>query len=106
MVPTGDLDSVERGAFQEYTIASAAYVFKLPMNVSFDKAASISLTIMTAAFGFYQKGIMDAGLRDPWEKRTRSSQGHTGIDHRRRILSRMLWYVYLASIRPYLPSHL
>ncbi|KZP26059.1 GroES-like protein [Athelia psychrophila] len=62
-----------RGAFQEYTIATAKYASKLPTNVSFDEAASIPLTMITAAVGFYQKGAMGAGLRAPWEE---NGRGH------------------------------
>ncbi|KZP26163.1 medium-chain dehydrogenase/reductase like protein, partial [Athelia psychrophila] len=63
----------ERAAFQEYTLAAAKYASKLPTNISFDEAASIPLTMMTAAVGFYQKGAMGAGLRAPWEE---NGRGH------------------------------
>lgn len=68
----GDWDN-KRGAFQEYTIAAARFASKIPENLSFDEAASIPLTMMTAAIGFYQKGAMGAGLVAPWEE---GGRGH------------------------------
>lgn len=79
VVASGHLDSTERCAFQEYTVASAKYASKLPTDVSFDEASSIPLTMMTAAVGFYQKGAMGAGLRAPWEDNGRRHYKGTPI---------------------------
>lgn len=42
------------GAFAEYAIAWAFTTFRLPSNISFEEAATIPLTAMTAALGLYR----------------------------------------------------
>ncbi|KAJ4188405.1 hypothetical protein NW755_006565 [Fusarium falciforme] len=50
------------GAFAEYSIAWARSTFHIPENVSFEEAATVPLTAMTAAIGLYR----DLGLPPPW----------------------------------------
>ncbi|KIJ25157.1 hypothetical protein M422DRAFT_140198, partial [Sphaerobolus stellatus SS14] len=57
--------NVRSGAYQQYTVAPADLVAKIPSNLSFDQAASIPLCIMTASVGLYVKD--GAGLQGPWD---------------------------------------
>ncbi|KAG5659077.1 hypothetical protein KAF25_000279 [Fusarium avenaceum] len=50
------------GAFAEYAIAWANSTFRIPDTVSFEEAATIPLTAMTAAIGLYS----NLRLPDPW----------------------------------------
>lgn len=50
------------GAFAEYSIAWANSTFRIPDTVSFEEAATIPLTAMTAAIGLYS----NLRLPDPW----------------------------------------
>lgn len=72
ILANGNWDNA-RGAFQEYTIAGAKFSSKVPDNVSLDEAATLPLTMITAAIGFYQKEAMGAGLVAPWEE---NGRGH------------------------------
>jgi len=58
-----------RGAtFQQYTIANAKTVCKIPSNLSFDQAASIPVALSAAAFGLYGDKVQQGGaaLTAPW----------------------------------------
>lgn len=72
VLASGDFNN-RRGAYQEYSVAAARFASKIPDNVSFDEAASIPLTMVTAAIGFYQKAAMGAALVAPWEE---GGRGH------------------------------
>jgi NADPH:quinone reductase-like Zn-dependent oxidoreductase len=50
------------GAFEEYAVGLEAATFHIPKTVSFEEAATIPLTGMTAALGLYQR----LGLPLPW----------------------------------------
>lgn len=50
------------GAFAEYAIAWANSTFRIPDTVSFEEAATVPLTAMTAAIGLYS----NLRLPDPW----------------------------------------
>lgn len=90
VVAASKLGDNERGAYQECSITTARYAAKVdaPLlsvkiltsltlgrfpNVSFDAAASLPLTLVTAATGLYTKAPLGAGLRAPWEA---NGKGH------------------------------
>ncbi|KAI0825561.1 GroES-like protein [Irpex lacteus] len=56
--------------FQEYTIADAVQVAKVPSNVSLEEAVTIPLAFATAALGLYQELRPRGGiaLTAPWEE--------------------------------------
>ncbi|KAA1476196.1 GroES-like protein [Dentipellis sp. KUC8613] len=61
----------DRGTFQEYALADANRVSKIPSNITFDQASTIPLCLATATAGLYapkaQKGGPGgAGLTPPW----------------------------------------
>ncbi|KAH6999225.1 chaperonin 10-like protein [Ilyonectria sp. MPI-CAGE-AT-0026] len=60
------------GAFAEYAIAWAHTTFRLPANVSFEEAATVPLTSMTAALGLY------SNLRLPLPWTTDEDRPETG----------------------------
>ncbi|TCD71622.1 hypothetical protein EIP91_007369 [Steccherinum ochraceum] len=55
-------------AFQQYTIAPASWVIKVPPNISLDQAASIPAAVNTASVGLYtsQSPGAGVGLVAPW----------------------------------------
>lgn len=57
-------------SFQEYTIADAVQVAKVPSNISWEGAATIPLGFATAALGLYQELRPRGGvaLTAPWEE--------------------------------------
>ncbi|VDB91638.1 unnamed protein product [Peniophora sp. CBMAI 1063] len=67
----------DRGTFQEFTIADAVRVAKIPDDISFESAATVPLTLATAAIGAYKErastlrpnghDLGGAGLTPPWE---------------------------------------
>ncbi|KAI0067656.1 GroES-like protein [Artomyces pyxidatus] len=61
--------SSDRSTFQQYGLADAARIAKIPGNVSFDGAATIPLGLATAAIGNYAKKSLRGGaaLHRPWE---------------------------------------
>ncbi|KAF7982409.1 hypothetical protein HWV62_28517 [Athelia sp. TMB] len=79
VVAQGNWSDSKTGAFQQYSIATAQYTTKIPENISFDAAATLPLTLMTAATGLYQKGALGAGLRAPWEENGRGHYKGTSI---------------------------
>ncbi|TCD68535.1 hypothetical protein EIP91_010460 [Steccherinum ochraceum] len=60
-----------RAAFQQYAIASAHLVAKVPPSISLDEAASIPIAVNTAAVGLYTshaQGVgAGVGLTAPWK---------------------------------------
>ncbi|VDB88207.1 unnamed protein product [Peniophora sp. CBMAI 1063] len=62
--------------FQEYTVADAVRVAKIPSNMTFEQAASIPINLATAAIGIYAEkrdtlrpdgfDLGGAGLTPPW----------------------------------------
>ncbi|KII89534.1 hypothetical protein PLICRDRAFT_53924 [Plicaturopsis crispa FD-325 SS-3] len=56
----------EQATFQQYTVAPAEIVAKLPENISFNEAASLPQALATAAIGLYHSS--GAGLEYPWEE--------------------------------------
>ncbi|VDB91637.1 unnamed protein product [Peniophora sp. CBMAI 1063] len=68
----------DRGTFQELTIADAERVAGIPKNLSYEEAATVPLTLATAAIGAYQaksdvlrpdgQDVGGAGLTPPWEE--------------------------------------
>ncbi|KAI0067236.1 GroES-like protein [Artomyces pyxidatus] len=60
----------DRSTFQQYGLADAARIAKIPDNLSFDEVATIPLGLGTAALGMYgKKGDRGgADLYPPWEE--------------------------------------
>ncbi|TFY66367.1 hypothetical protein EVG20_g4723 [Dentipellis fragilis] len=58
----------DRGAFQQYAIADAHRISKIPSNLSFDEAATVPLGLATAAVGLYapKAPMGGAALTPPW----------------------------------------
>ncbi|THH31397.1 hypothetical protein EUX98_g2779 [Antrodiella citrinella] len=61
---------IRRGAFQQYAIASADLVAKIPPNLTFDQAATIPVAMAAAAVGLYGRKVTMGGaaLLPPWRK--------------------------------------
>ena len=60
--------SADRGTFQEYTIADAARIARVPANISIEEAATVPLGLGTAAIALYNApSTRCAGLTAPWE---------------------------------------
>jgi len=61
--------SSDRATFQEYTVADALSIARIPPNLTFDQAATVPSGIATAAIGFYHKKSARGGaeLVAPWE---------------------------------------
>ncbi|VDB95730.1 unnamed protein product [Peniophora sp. CBMAI 1063] len=58
----------DRGTFQEYTIADAARIARVPDNISVEQAATIPLGLGTAAIALYNaSSTRCAGFTAPWE---------------------------------------
>ncbi|KZV71134.1 GroES-like protein [Peniophora sp. CONT] len=67
----------DRGTFQEFTIADAARIAKVPSKLSYEEIVSVPLTFATAAIGAYKAkssivtafghSVGGAGLVAPWE---------------------------------------
>lgn len=58
----------DRGTFQEYTIADAVRIARVPANISFEEAATVPLGLATAAIALYNApSARSAGLTAPWE---------------------------------------
>ncbi|THH08859.1 hypothetical protein EW145_g2417 [Phellinidium pouzarii] len=60
----------DKATFQQYAIVSAEITAKLPLNISFDEAASVPACLATAAVGLYN-GRHKPGLTKltpPWEE--------------------------------------
>ena len=63
-------------AYQEYTLADAARVAKIPSNLTYEQAATVPLCLATAAIGMYKPKSSQvlpngfdpggAGLAPPW----------------------------------------
>ncbi|KAF7979686.1 hypothetical protein HWV62_41695 [Athelia sp. TMB] len=66
---TGHFIGRDKTTFQEYTLVPYDVAAKIPPNVTFDQAASISVTLTTAAVGLYhsREHGYGAGLLPPWE---------------------------------------
>jgi len=60
----------DKSTFQEYVIVPHSLAAKIPTNISFDEAATVPLTLSTAAVGFYhsKENGRGAGLYPPWEQ--------------------------------------
>ncbi|KAI0057355.1 GroES-like protein [Artomyces pyxidatus] len=60
----------DRSTFQQYGLADAARIAKIPDNLSFEEAATIPLGLGTAAMGMYAKKSARGGaeLYPPWEE--------------------------------------
>ncbi|GJE89880.1 zinc-binding alcohol dehydrogenase family protein [Phanerochaete sordida] len=57
-----------RGALQQYAVADASLVAKIPPTLSFDGAATFPIAVVTAAFGLYSpKEAGGIALTPPWE---------------------------------------
>ncbi|GJE89863.1 zinc-binding alcohol dehydrogenase family protein [Phanerochaete sordida] len=57
-----------RGALQQYAVADAGLVAKLPSTLTFDQAATFPVPLATAAFGLYSsKKAGGIELTAPWE---------------------------------------
>ncbi|KAA1477144.1 GroES-like protein [Dentipellis sp. KUC8613] len=58
----------DRGTFQQYAIADAHRISKIPNNLSFDEAATVPLGLATAAVGLYapKAPMGGAALTPPW----------------------------------------
>ncbi|OCB88164.1 GroES-like protein [Sanghuangporus baumii] len=59
------------GTFQQYTLVPAEITAKIPSNISFDEAASVSLCLVTAAAGLYGHVYYPEGAtkyKAPWEE--------------------------------------
>ncbi|KAA1477141.1 GroES-like protein [Dentipellis sp. KUC8613] len=68
----GAFFSADRGTFQQFAIADALRIAKIPDSLSFDEASTIPLGVSTAAGGMYQevrsKWPDGAQLFPPWEQ--------------------------------------
>ncbi|EKM58622.1 uncharacterized protein PHACADRAFT_207433 [Phanerochaete carnosa HHB-10118-sp] len=57
--------------FQQYVVMNAEFAAKTPSNITLDQAATIPITVATAALGLYdkkQKPHGGIGLTPPWEE--------------------------------------
>ncbi|KZV71795.1 GroES-like protein [Peniophora sp. CONT] len=60
--------SPDRGTFQEYTIADAVRIARVPTNISVEEAATVPLGLGTAAIALYNApSATCAGFTAPWE---------------------------------------
>ncbi|TBU53919.1 GroES-like protein [Dichomitus squalens] len=59
-----------RGTFQEYALSPAAYVAKIPDNISFDRAATVPMCLATvfSSTWAHEDGARSARLTPPWEE--------------------------------------
>ncbi|EKM58603.1 uncharacterized protein PHACADRAFT_253061 [Phanerochaete carnosa HHB-10118-sp] len=60
-----------KATFQQYTTVPEELAAKIPLNLTFDQASTIPLTMATAAIGLYNKHIEPyggCGLYPPWEE--------------------------------------
>ncbi|PIL26580.1 hypothetical protein GSI_12338 [Ganoderma sinense ZZ0214-1] len=66
---TFDLDN-RHSTFQEYTLQPAKYVAKVPDNITFDQAATISLCLATVVNGIWghEENSNSARFTPPWEE--------------------------------------
>ena len=56
------------GCFQEYTLSNAAFIAKVPGNVSVEQAASVTSALVTATTVLYNKPSENSlGLTAPWK---------------------------------------
>ncbi|THH28971.1 hypothetical protein EUX98_g5214 [Antrodiella citrinella] len=71
--------TVPRAIFQQYTLASADLVAKIPSNLTFDEAAAISGSAASVTIGLYAPKIPmgGAGLTPPWAQGGRNK--YTGV---------------------------
>ncbi|KAF9233967.1 chaperonin 10-like protein [Melanogaster broomeanus] len=53
--------------FQEYVLVPAEIAIKLPPNVSFDQAASLSVGVATASIPLYSPSPTGIGFKAPWD---------------------------------------
>ncbi|KAI0033277.1 GroES-like protein [Vararia minispora EC-137] len=60
----------DRATFQEYTLADAVRIAKIPENLTYEQAATVPLGFSTAAVGLYAPFAPrgGAGLTPPWEE--------------------------------------
>ncbi|KAA1477140.1 GroES-like protein [Dentipellis sp. KUC8613] len=60
--------TIDRGTFQQYALADAPRVAKIPKNISFDEASTIPSCVITAAIGLYAPvgARGGAALTPPW----------------------------------------
>ncbi|KAH7903313.1 hypothetical protein BJ138DRAFT_1168313 [Hygrophoropsis aurantiaca] len=56
-----------KSAFQEYVIATAALVSKIPPNITFEQAGAVSLCLATATIPLYSKQPIGLGFQAPWD---------------------------------------
>ncbi|KAH7921663.1 GroES-like protein [Leucogyrophana mollusca] len=71
---TTDSDK-RKAAFQQFVIVPASIAAKLPDNVSFDQAASLSVGIATAVIPLYSQPTIGIGYQAPWDSGRGKYQG-------------------------------
>lgn len=57
----GDLSAAGRGAFAEYAVAPESALARMPANLTFEQAAAVPLTGVTALQGLRRHGALEAG---------------------------------------------
>ncbi|KAF8557927.1 GroES-like protein [Imleria badia] len=55
------------GTFQEYVLAPAEIVSKLPDNITFEQASSLSVGVSTTTIPLYSPSPLGVGLKAPWD---------------------------------------
>ncbi|KIK68691.1 hypothetical protein GYMLUDRAFT_215480 [Collybiopsis luxurians FD-317 M1] len=70
--------TADYGAYQEYVLAGADTVAKIPGNLTYSQAATIPLTLATAAVGLYANAPSGAGLNPTWDPEIKY-QGHSAL---------------------------
>ncbi|EKM48207.1 uncharacterized protein PHACADRAFT_77921, partial [Phanerochaete carnosa HHB-10118-sp] len=65
----GDFTKNRHATFQQYTVAFAELVARVPQNLTLDQASSVPAAAATAALGFYnRKEAGGIALTAPWEE--------------------------------------
>ncbi|KAG6330974.1 hypothetical protein ID866_8114 [Astraeus odoratus] len=57
--------SNDEGGFQQYALTTAAFTARIPVNLTYDQAATVPLAFDTALVGLYSE-VLGAGLVPPW----------------------------------------
>ncbi|TFY82412.1 hypothetical protein EWM64_g1606 [Hericium alpestre] len=69
VVFTGAFFSANRGTFQQFSVADASRVAKIPESITFEEAATVPLGLSTTAVGTYSKKRPEKGGTEftaPW----------------------------------------
>ncbi|KAF5327331.1 hypothetical protein D9619_004012 [Psilocybe cf. subviscida] len=66
-------------SFQQYALALASTLARIPDNVSFDEAATVPVVLTCAFTGLYQKALYGLGLTPPFSPDTRGIYNGTPI---------------------------